>query len=171
MKRKRKEEETARKQGQKKKKGDEPKVESSEDEDDREAERRRAAANAGSGLTIEDFKRLKIPDSVMKDGMIFIWCEKEYIYQICLHLETQGFQYVENVCYVMIEKAMEKEVRNFNTIDATPAFTTEDFTYLKKSHKSLLMFRRVSKDDGKLELRHQRTGDVVFDWYDPMKPQ
>ena len=24
--------------------------------------------------------------------------------------------------------------------------------------------------DGKLELRHQRTGDVVFDWYDPVKP-
>lgn len=33
------------------------------------------------------------------------------------------------------------------------------------------MFRRTSKDDGKLELRHQRTGDVVFDWRDPMKPQ
>jgi len=31
------------------------------------------------------------------------------------------------------------------------------------------MFRRMSKNDGenghaKLELRHQRTGDVVFDW-------
>lgn len=32
------------------------------------------------------------------------------------------------------------------------------------------MFRRISKGDaemsahGKLELRHQRTGDVVFDW-------
>jgi hypothetical protein len=31
------------------------------------------------------------------------------------------------------------------------------------------MFRRISKESGehvhaKLELRHQRTGDVVFDW-------
>lgn len=31
------------------------------------------------------------------------------------------------------------------------------------------MFRRITKSDGdqgtaKLELRHQRTGDVVFDW-------
>lgn len=90
----------------------------------------------------------------MKDGMIFIWVEKEYIYDICVHLETQGFQYVENVCYVMLEPNMEKEVRNFATIDATPAFIQEDYTYLKKSHKSLLMFRRISKDDGKLELRH-----------------
>ena len=55
------------------------------------------------------------------------------------------------------------EVNNFNTIDATPAFVRDDFTYLKKSHKSLLLFRRTSKD-GNLELRHQRTGDVVFDW-------
>lgn len=77
-----------------------------------------------------------------------------------------NFFYVENVCYVMINREMEKEVRQFATIDATPAMILEDFTYLKKSHKSLLMFRRISKD-GKLELRHQRTGDVVFDWKDP----
>ena len=35
------------------------------------------------------------------------------------------------------------------------------------------MFRRLSRPDdagGKLELRHQRTGDVVFDWYDPVDP-
>lgn len=66
---------------------------------------------------------------------------------------------------------MEKEVKNMMTIDATPAFVTEDYTYLKKSHKSLLMFRRTSKDDGKLELRHQRTGDVVFNWQDDARPQ
>ena len=53
--------------------------------------------------------------------------------------------------------------------DATPAFVREDYTYFKKSKKTLLMFRRMSKVDGenahaKLELRHQRTGDVVFDW-------
>ena len=45
----------------------------------------------------------------------------------------------------------------------------EDYTYLKKSKKTLLMFRRITKSDSdqgtaKLELRHQRTGDVVFDW-------
>ena len=62
------------------------------------------------------------------------------------------------------------EVRNFATIDATPSFTLEDYTYLKKSHKSLLMFRRTSPN-GKLELRHQRTGDVVFNWKEDTKPQ
>ena len=60
------------------------------------------------GVTIEDFKNLKIPDSVMKDGMLFIWVEKEFIYEIVIHLEKQGFFYVENVCYVMLNPAMEK---------------------------------------------------------------
>ena len=38
----------------------------------------------------------------MKDGMIFIWVEKEYISDIIVHLESMGFYYVENVCYVML---------------------------------------------------------------------
>lgn len=57
------------------------------------------------------------------------------------------------------------EVDRYRTIDATPAFVRQDYTYLKKSKKTLLMLRRTGVDtDSKLELRHQRTGDVVFDW-------
>ena len=70
------------------------------------------------------------------------------------------------------QKLIVLEVEKTRTQDATPAFVREDYTYLKKSKKSLLMFRRTSKEGGvgdssasaKLELRHQRTGDVVFDW-------
>lgn len=60
------------------------------------------------GVTIEDFRKLRIPESVMKDGMLFIWVEKEYISAIISHLEEMNFFYVENVCYVMIDRAMEK---------------------------------------------------------------
>ena len=57
------------------------------------------------------------------------------------------------------------EVEKTKSQDATPAFVREDYTYLRKSKKTLLMFRRVANDlTSKLELRHQRTGDVVFDW-------
>lgn len=42
-------------------------------------------------LTISDFTKLTIPKSVMKDGMIFIWVEKEFISAIIKHLESQGF--------------------------------------------------------------------------------
>ena len=44
----------------------------------------------------------------MKDGMLFIWVEKEYISAIIKHLETMNLFYVENVCYVMIDREMEK---------------------------------------------------------------
>jgi len=84
------------------------------------------------------------------------------------------------MCWVMLNEKMKegnyfsayfsKEVDKTRTQDATPAFIRDDYTYLRKSKKTLLMFRRISKSgDGenphaKLELRHQRTGDVVFDW-------
>lgn len=98
----------------------------------------------------------------MKDGMIFIWVEKEFISAIIKHLESQGFNYVENVCYVMLNRQMQQckysksdflAVKEFNTIDATPAIKLDDYTYLKKAHRSLLMFRR-SSESGALELRH-----------------
>lgn len=89
----------------------------------------------------------------MKDGMVFIWVEKEYISAIIKHLESQGFSYVENVCFVHINRAMQQSVKEFNTIDATPAIHLDDYTYLKKAHRSLLMFRR-SSESGALELRH-----------------
>jgi hypothetical protein len=58
------------------------------------------------------------------------------------------------------------EVLKTNSIDATPAFIRDDYRYLKKTKKTLLMFRRMANAElgNKLELRHQRTGDVVFDW-------
>lgn len=148
----------------------EPKKQDDDSSEDEQSKAYDEKMKQSEGLSIEDFKKLKIPNHVMRDGMIFIWVEKEYIYDIVTHLESQNFFYVENVCYVMIDKNMEKEVRNFATIDATPAFITEDYTYLKKCHKSLLMFRRTSSD-GRLELRHQRTGDVVFNWKDFANPQ
>lgn len=128
---------------------------------------------------MQEFSQLVIPKSVMQDGILFIWVEKEYIMDVCKFLEGQDFYYVENMCWVMLDENMKAgkinifdnliEVEKTQTQDATPAFVREDYTFLKKSKKTLLMFRRMSKVDGenghaKLELRHQRTGDVVFDW-------
>lgn len=42
---------------------------------------------AFSGLSINTFKELKIPSSVMKDGILFIWAEKELIGEIVFHFE------------------------------------------------------------------------------------
>lgn len=58
------------------------------------------------------------------------------------------------------------------SIDATPAIVRENYCFLRKSKKTLLIFRRLSSmtTNNKLELRHQRTGDVVFDWIDKLNP-
>ena len=43
----------------------------------------------------------------------------------------------------------------------------EDSTFFRKTKKTMLMFRKYDKKAAgyeQLELRHQRTGDVVFDW-------
>jgi len=57
-------------------------------------------------LDIEDFKKLKIPHEVLKDGMVFIWVEKEFISEIIEFFEELKLIYVENVCYIMIDKQM-----------------------------------------------------------------
>ena len=47
--------------------------------------KRRAAF---SGITVEEFKKLKIPNSVMKEGILFIWIEKELMYEIIVQFEA-----------------------------------------------------------------------------------
>lgn len=54
-------------------------------------------------MDIEDFKKLDIPNKVLQDGMIFIWVEKEFIYDVITYFEDKKMNYVENVCYVMID--------------------------------------------------------------------
>ena len=84
------------------------------------------------------------------------------------------------------------EVENTQTIDATGAFVRKPYRHICKTHQTLLMLRRSEANRDKcrqwkrqevsgrapaekpppLELRHQRTGDVVFDFideYDPFK--
>ena len=89
--------------------------EDDESSDDEQA-RKRARARAEAGLSIEEFKKLQIPNDIMKDGMIFIWVEKEYIYDIVKHLETQNFFYVENVCYIALNQEMEKGKFKFHFV-------------------------------------------------------
>ena len=83
------------------------------------------------------------------------------------------------------------EVEMFATIDATGAFVRNPYTFIRKSHQTLLMLRRSEANRDKckawkkqetvtgkaptdkappLELRHQRTGDVVFDFVDVSNP-
>ena len=132
----------------------------------------------------------------MKDGILFIWVEKELIFEVIVFFETQGYAYIENLCYVMLDPKEKDSVEKLKNTDATPAIARRPYKFINKAKKTLLMLRRVrhnsvsnydcslsrpaegkylsgvpSSDSGpKLELRHQRTGDVVFDWIDEANP-
>ena len=61
--------------------------------------------NKNGRISIEDFvANFKIPTSVMKDGLVFIWVEKEIISDLIKCFEAQNFFYVENVCYIMLDQ-------------------------------------------------------------------
>jgi hypothetical protein len=62
--------------------------------------------------------------------------------------------YVENVCWVMLDEDKKQgktfytvyiilEVEASMSIDISPAYIREDSTFLRKSKKTLLMFRRL----------------------------
>lgn len=66
----------------------------------------------------------------------------------------------------MLDQSKKKQIDLTREIDITDSFVKEDSNFLKKTKRTLLIFRRVSQKKAKctLELRHQRTCDVCFDW-------
>lgn len=88
-------------------------------------------------------KKVRIPDYVMKDGILFVWAEKELIYEIIKHFETQGFAYVENLCHIFLDQNEFESVQRYNNTDATPAIARKPYDFLKRSHRTLLLLRRV----------------------------
>jgi hypothetical protein len=60
------------------------------------------------------------------------------------------------------------EVDDSCSVDVSPAYMKDASTFIRKSKKTLLIFRRLQKKSlNPLELRHQRTCDVCFDFRDP----
>jgi len=56
-------------------------------------------------------------------------------------------------------------VDDSKSIDVSPAYLRAESSFIRKSKKTLLMFRRLQKKSANpLELRHQRTCDVCFDF-------
>ncbi len=65
-----------------------------------------------SGITIEEFANIKLSKLLMIDGLVFIWVEKEIILDIIKIMEKQELNYVENVCWVMLDET--KRQRKFS---------------------------------------------------------
>jgi hypothetical protein len=66
----------------------------------------------------------------------------------------------------MLDQQKKRAIDETRDIDISNSYVYEKGSYLRKTKKTLLIFRRVSQKKAKctLELRHQRTCDVCFDW-------
>lgn len=58
----------------------------------------------GAGITLEDFAHFQFSKHLLIDGLVFVWVEKEIIFDIIRILEKQDLIYVENVCWVMLDQ-------------------------------------------------------------------
>ena len=58
------------------------------------------------GFEIKEFlKGFQISSWLLRDGIVFIWTEKEYIYDIIISFEKQGLKYIENMCWIKLDQA------------------------------------------------------------------
>lgn len=87
--------------------------------------------------------------SLVPYGFIFVWTPKELVHPVCKLMLTNGYAYIENLTWVWMEPN--------NTI------AKEDSKYVRRSHLTLYMFRAIDRIQN-IELRHQRSPDVVFDY-------
>jgi hypothetical protein len=60
---------------------------------------------------MEEFKKLKLSNEFIDNGIIFIWAEKELIADIVDHFESQGFKYVENL---IISQLSMKKIQTYS---------------------------------------------------------
>eukprot|EP00698_Gefionella_okellyi_P022316 TRINITY_DN7381_c0_g1_i2.p1 TRINITY_DN7381_c0_g1~~TRINITY_DN7381_c0_g1_i2.p1 ORF type:complete len:359 (-),score=74.72 TRINITY_DN7381_c0_g1_i2:77-1027(-) len=106
----------------------------------------------GPQFGIEQLKKLKINDKLIRAGLMYIWCEKENIPAVLEVANSWNFNYVENITWVQ---------RNVNN-----TFRTGDSDYFHKSKLTCLMCRKRASDENKnpIGLMHQRNPDVVFDF-------
>ncbi|KAL6050740.1 Myb-like domain-containing protein [Balamuthia mandrillaris] len=119
------------------------------------------------GVTPEELGRWWDIGSLVRNGLLFIWVEKELIPRVMRMAAKWGFTYVENLAWV------RQSVNNKTVEEPSP--------YFRKSKLTLLIFKKMpsslngvvgssdNDDDdeeetaiGDLELRHQRNTDVIF---------
>lgn len=90
--------------------------------------------------------------AVIETGFLFIWLEKEWLHRIVKIATQWGFRYVENYCWI------KKNINN--------TIYKGESNYFCKSKLNLLIFK---KEQSKIEIRHQRNADCLFDFVKPMK--
>lgn len=123
--------------------------------------------NAAPGMSFKQKKKLKFVRDLMSNGLIFLWSSKAEIKEWIEVFEGFNFQYVENLAWVRVDEEQVRSAGGLSGLtDFAPELIRQDrHSPLNESHSTLLILRRLPAK--KLELRHQRTCDVVFDYAKP----
>ncbi|GBG29203.1 Hypothetical Protein FCC1311_054252 [Hondaea fermentalgiana] len=113
--------------------------------------------NLEYGIEPEDLLRLKLNrKGLLPSGFVYIWTPKHLILRVLRALEKMDLHYVENAVYV------KQHVHNEFYCEASP--------YFRQSKDTLLICRKGKKNKSgkiawsKVEIRHQRTSDVHFEF-------
>lgn len=85
-------------------------------------------------------------------GFLFVWIPKSYLQRIWKKFKSLGFLYVESLTWIQLNPNGK-------------VLQTPDGLF-SKSHITLYIFRRGGRD---IEIKHQRSSDVVFDFDLPGK--
>eukprot|EP00210_Caulerpa_lentillifera_P002400 g2301.t1 len=88
------------------------------------------------------------------EGFLFIWIPKGCLQSIWKLASDWGYSYVENLTWIQL-KANNKVRRD----------QEDDNWILPRSHLTLYIFRKGAK---RIEIKHQRSSDLVFDVFDPL---
>jgi hypothetical protein len=110
-------------------------------------------------ITPQDLLKLDMYGMTYKEAYLFIWVEKKYISDTLRLIEKNwNFRYVENMCWVM-ERANQE-------------FTMNESEFLATSHQTMLIFKKEPKKaKARMDIRHQRSPDVIFDFVDEQHPR
>ncbi|KAM3131948.1 hypothetical protein pb186bvf_015961 [Paramecium bursaria] len=133
----------------------------------------------------KEFKQLDLNNVLMNHGIVFIWSEKTKLNEMIDCFEEKGFVYIENLVVVQLnQKQVHSEITKYKDIPYDNQSIMDNINVLQekvnlnqivqkkpyqifnRSKQVLVMFRRFDEQKTPLELRHQRTSDVVFDLCD-----
>ena len=68
-------------------------------------------SNTGIGTTFQSFTRMKLPNKLLRSGIVFIWSEKSLLSRLHKFFESSGLRYIENVCICELLKPKEQNIR------------------------------------------------------------
>lgn len=106
---------------------------------------RGALAPHAGAPALATLAKLNLP-ALVPSGYAFAWAAKEALAGVTAQMEKWGFAYVENLTWVVLAPS--------HGLVAAPS------DLVARSHITLMIYRRGGAD---VELRHQRSPDVVFD--------